>query len=431
MRSLSTIQDVVKARLCISCGACAAVSEDESLEMRLCENEGIFLPARVGSHDTRASVEFSVCPGKGLPLDALSRQRFGAKLPTSPELGRYRTLWACHSTDDQILAAASSGGVMTHVACYLLESGLVDGVTVATFVRGTRGPRTLSKIARSRSALLESQGSKYCPTTTNLLIRECTRQGGRYLFLGTPCQVGALYLAIGQDESLAKVFPYSMANFCGGYRDFRYLDGMLSADGMDPASAVQFAFRGGGWPGKMLATSDDGRQVVQDYPDYRSTALVNKQRRCTLCIDGTGLLADFACGDAWLDRFPRGTPGWSIVVARSAFAAETVESMRSKGFLHTEAVSHEEVLRSQRFNLRSKIYRQRKRMRLFGILGIPCPTYDVRLPESTTSYWQEFRVIVLKTMPMLYLKVRFRQTPAGELVARMVRFLRSLGSRRA
>jgi coenzyme F420 hydrogenase subunit beta len=426
MPSLETIQDVVAARLCISCGACAAVTDDASLQMHLDEKRGLFIPRRSGRTLGGTGREFAVCPGKGIPLEAMSAARFGADLPTSPELGRYRRAWACHTADEEILARASSGGVMTHIACRLLESGVIDGVTVAKFVQGPLGPRTISVVARSRAELLDAQGSKYCPTTTNLLMRECRRAGGRYLFLGTPCQVAALHLAMREDDGLAAVFPLTMANFCGGYKDFRYLDGMIAASGLRASEASNFRFRGGGWPGSMLVACADGREASQPYPNYRSTALVSKQRRCTLCVDGTGLLADFACGDAWLERFEPGTPGWSIVLARSAAAVDIVESMRRDGLLHTEPVSHDEILHSQRFNLRSKISRQRTRMKAFRLLGIPCPVYDVDLPPGVTSLWQEFRVLALKTWPMLYLRVRFRETTMGELVARGVRLVRSL-----
>jgi len=300
----------------------------------------------------------------------------------------------------------------------------VDGVTVVKFVPGERGPRTVAVIATSIEELRAAQGSKYCPTSVNLLLRDCLRHKRRYLFVGTPCQVGSLRLLLRERPEYAPYFPLTIANFCGGYRDFRYLDGMIRESGLEPARVSSFRMRGGGWPGSMLASTANGETATQPYPDYRSDALVNKQRRCTLCVDGTGLLADFACGDAWLDRFRETGRGWSMIVLRSPEAEGTFAAMREAGLVTAVDVSLAELRQSQRFNLDSKIHRQQRRMALFQLLQQKVPSYDLELPSSRTSYAAELKVLILKTKPFLYANVTFRRTALGGFVARALRRLR-------
>jgi coenzyme F420 hydrogenase subunit beta len=312
-------------------------------------------------------------------------------------LGRYLTGIAAHSTDPAIIENASSGGVMTQIAAHLLESKRVDGVTATRFVYSPPGPRTEGYVARSWEQLLASQGSKYCPTTTNRLVRECAEAGGRYLFVGTPCQVAALRLAIEEQPELADVFPLTMANFCGGYRDFRLLDDIISAKGLDPGQVDYFRFRGGGQPGSMKATTPMGDSVTHPYGEYNSFSKIQKQKRCVFCVDATGELADFACGDAWIERFLEDEFPWSIVLARSPEAQEILQELTSSGRIRATEVSFDEIRYSQASNLSSKKSRQYKRMRICRALRIVMPEWDLDLPRDGSSYAAELLVLFAKT----------------------------------
>jgi len=339
----------------------------------------------------------------------IEKELFGDADHYRMELGWYRAIAACHSNNPQVLERASSGGVMTDIARFLIEREYVDGVIVSRFVYGQKGPRTASFVTHDFDGLLAGQGSKYCPTTTNELVAECVKSGKRYLFLGTPCQVLALRLAQAQKPDLRKTFPLTMANFCGGYRDFRDLDDLLERNGFDSRGVVFFRFRGGGQPGSMLATDSQGRTLSLPYPAYGRGSLLPKAKRCVFCVDGTGLLADFACGDAWLDRFENryGFP-WSIVMLRSQAAQEVFERIVDEGRLVVESISEEEVLYSQRHNLDSKITRQRRRRALHRLFGTAMPTWDMPLPHGGGTWLGEIRTVLGKQKRALLYRFRYR-----------------------
>jgi len=407
--NVSSIQEVVRRRLCISCGACVSVAPAGSMRMALDEKQGIFVPEFIDrSKVSGRGVEFAVCPGKGLAINEISRGLYDSATYNIFELGRYRQALVARTTNPLILENASSGGVMTRIAYYLLEKGLVQGVTSVRFIYGSAGPRTEPFIARSLEDLISAQGSKYCPTTTNQLVRQCKQAGGRYLFVGTPCQVGALRLAMKEDKSLLEVFPYTMANFCGGYRDFRNLNEILRVRGVDPAKVTFFRFRGGGQPGSMLARTNEGQIVSEPYPSYVYYRVAPKQKRCWYCVDATGELADFACGDAWIKRFLQDEYPWSIILARSEFSVRIINEMVSEELMKTEPVSAEEIIDSQRSNITSKKYRQYERVRVSRLLGITMPWWDVELPRGKSSYLRELRVLLGKTRLGLWLhKIKY------------------------
>jgi coenzyme F420 hydrogenase subunit beta len=114
-------------------------------------------------------------------------------------------------------------------------------------------------------------------------------------------------------------------------------------------------------------------------------------------VDATGELADFSCGDAWLDRFIEADENpWSIIIARSEPAKEILLRMTRQGRLAVADITTQEVIYSQRFNLQSKLSRQRKRMTLCRMLGIAMPRWDVDLPRDGGNYLYEIRTLVNK-----------------------------------
>jgi coenzyme F420 hydrogenase subunit beta len=395
---VDSIQDVVRYGLCVSCGACVSAAPPGTIRMVFDDKRAIFVPEIIDAN--RASgkgIEFRVCPGKGLPINEIAEQLYSDAPNRSFKLGLYRTAMAAHSNDERIIKNAASGGLMTEIARYLMDKNIVDGVTASRFVYGPKGPRTESFIARTFDDLLAAQGSKYCPTTTNVLVHQCVEAKGQYLFIGTPCQVAALRLATRENSNLAKIFPYTMANFCGGFHNFRQLEDLITFDGIDPAKVEYFRFRRDGQPGSMFARTTDGRTISASYPDYLHRSDVPKHKRCSYCVDATGELADFACGDAWIDRLLRMKQPWSIILTRSYFAEQIVNELISAGRVVVTPVSFEEICESQRKNLTSKKLRQYKRMRISHLLGITMPEWDVQLPRGSSTYLREARVLFGKT----------------------------------
>jgi len=368
------------------------------MKMVLDEKQGIFVPRITDPNRVSGGgAEFTVCPGKGYPIKQMGLELYGSAEHDTYELGRYRYAIAAHIRQSRILENASSGGVITGIALYLMEKGLIQGATGSRFTYGTGGPKTESFIARSKDDLLSSQGSKYCPTTTNELFRECIETGGQYLFIGTPCQVGALRLMIREKEAPSDVFPYTIANFCGGYRNFNWLNEIISSHGIEPSDVEYFRFRGGGQPGTMLIRTKSGRTISEPYPDYVRRSMIPKQKRCWYCVDATGELADFSCGDAWLARFQNDRYPWSIILARSICAEEIVKGMVKDKWLEKESISYEEICKSQKSNMRSKLYRQHARMRVSRLLGVRMPGWDVDLKRQDAGYLYELYVLIGKT----------------------------------
>ncbi len=395
---ISSVDDVVRSRLCISCGACVAFGCEESVFMSEDENTGMYLPTLRRSINTWGTgKEFSVCPGKGYPIEGMGKHLFPNALNSNVDLGQWDSAFVSRSLNDSILENASSGGVMTAIAEYLLNENIVQGVVVTKMQYSCNGPRPESFIATNLDELKEAQGSKYCPVPLFGDVSQLESFPGKLLLIGTPCQIAALRLAQRNDSRLVDKIPFTIGNFCGGYRDFRETDKIISRAGMNKNEVDFFRYRGGGQPGTMVIRSGL-KQKKLDYPGYARMTGVIKHRRCRLCVDATAELADFSCGDAWIPEYLNSSGSWSIVMARSPLAKNILMSMKEHGRIELRDVSEEDIKLSQKGNLTSKKNRQACRIGLYRLLGMKAPEFDGGYYHKCEGFLFEVKVHISHTI---------------------------------
>ena len=387
--NLNSRKQVYKHDMCLGCGLCTLANN-----VIMVQRHGRYLPSVLVDNEI---IENS-CPARGYNIKEEGHKLFG-NVNYRYEIGYYRRLCLAHSTDNEILENASSGGVMTQIAHYLLSNKLVDGVISNKFVYNENVVRTETFIAYSLEQLLEGQGSKYCPTST-LSILTKLEKGKKYLLIGTPCQIAGFRKYAAQRPEINQQIPYTIANFCGGYRDFRELDYFVK-DIAHIENVHSFRHRGGGQPGSMRIIGKNGEIFQYPYPKYAKLSSFVKNERCTLCMDATGELADFSCGDAWLDSRDN-TAAWSIIVARSLEAEKVLDNLSKNSFLDLRAdITEEDLIYSQKSNITSKKYRQFKRLKVRDALMFRSPNWYDNFPIKQGTFLGELRVILSKAMRKL------------------------------
>ncbi len=163
---------------------------------------------------------------------------------------------------------------------------------------------------------------------------------------------------------------------------------------MDYSRLKDFRFRGEGQPGSLRFTDKSGRTAYTPYPKYVGLNGYSKMHRCFVCVDATGELADFSCGDAWIPKFQNDSNPWSVVISRTPSAKKIVDMLRDENRWTTAAITEEEVIQSQRLNLDSKKTRQAARRFVYKILGKALPTFDGGFNPNRTSAFLEMKVIL-------------------------------------
>jgi coenzyme F420 hydrogenase subunit beta len=228
--------------------------------------------------------------------------------------------------------------------------------------------------------------------------------GKRYVFIGTPCQIAGIRNLQKYKPSSMQTFPFLLTNFCGGYRDYRDLDHLIIAKAaMSPKDVTYFQHRGDGQPG-FLKVENKATTFKYPYPAYGKYSVVPKHKRCELCIDATGELADISFGDAWLPKFENSDKAWSIMLIRNPLLSNIIKQMSDDSLINIEDIKAEEVIKSQKNNLTSKLLRQKKRYLVHKLLFRKIPVWDKKLESGEGSLFNELRILVSKQ----YLELKYR-----------------------
>lgn len=270
---------------CSGCGLCHSVA---GVSFTL-DEKGYYVPELKQDQEWFCS---KVCPASGY---ALKNYQDGS-------------IWGAHilstlgwSADPIIRKGSSSGGVLTTLCVYLLENGLVDGI-IQTRQSLTDIRKTETVLSKTKEEVLSCMGSRYTTSSPLANLDSLIRGGGKYAFVGKPCDVSSLRIYIDEIKpELKKTIIYLFSFFCAGQPSLLANNKLVKAlGGVKLSECVDLQYRGNGWPGFATLTMKDGSKKQMDYETSWMKILGRDVRNiCRVCADGTGELADISCGDAW------------------------------------------------------------------------------------------------------------------------------------
>lgn len=328
------IRDVVERGACSGCGLCTRL--DPAVTMGL-DADGYLRPRIEGASGAipgAAAIFHASCPGvvvrapahpPGATPDAL--------------LGSHLGMWRAWANDPELRHAGSSGGTLSALHAWLVESGRAAVVTGAA-VDAERPRRTVPVTIQTREQALASAGSRYAPVA-GLDNPDVLLPGAAVV--GKPCEVAALRQA-GQ-ALMGDDLPLMLSFFCAGTPSQRATDALLGELGIGSDEPVdELRYRGNGWPGHFTARSGS-REVHADYDtSWGGTLGPTTQWRCKVCADGVGELADVVAADSW-QTDERGYPmfaegaGVSALIARTERGLEVIREAEAAGVIVLEPLS--------------------------------------------------------------------------------------------
>lgn len=358
---------VVGTSNCSGCGACTLL--DAGLTMRL-DEDGFARPVRVG--------ESSACPDAQRRFEAMCpgvvvRAAAPAATKRHPTMGSYLGLWRAWAADPEVRERGSSGGVLTALSSWLVESGEVPAVISAGASR-TDPRHTVSVSITTRAEALEAAGSRYAPVA---LAGAVDRADGAVV--GKPCEVTALRALAASDPDGGSE-PLLFSFFCAGTPSQAATTALLTDLGVRPDQHVdELWYRGRGWPGSFTAITD-GHRVEASYDRSWGQFLgPTMQWRCKICPDGVGESSDVTAADFWstdergYPDFTEG-PGYSALIARTERGLDVITRAMAAGVIVAETIDMDAVAAIQPFQ---RNRREQLAGRLLGAraAGQPVPRY--------------------------------------------------------
>lgn len=302
---MNRLEKVLAANMCAGCGLCVSSPDEMTID-----DKGFARP----KNQIIDELSLKSCPGIGIVQNNFKNY--------DPSWGPVLSCQTGFSSDSKIRQMGSSGGVITALLYMCLNEKMVDAV-IQTGASETNPIANETKVITCKDELISSAGSRYAPSSPLSVIRGLKGNGKTYAFVGKPCDVATLRMAIEEDSELHKQFPIILSFMCAGVPSELAAKEVINKLGLQQQKVVEFRYRGDGWPGLTKAVTAEGQTETMTYNESWGTILNKRlQPRCKVCADGTGELADIVCADAWYES-KDGYPSFEEKNGRSLILVRT------------------------------------------------------------------------------------------------------------
>ena len=302
------------------------------------------------------------------------------------------------ATNSKLRHHASSGGALSALLNYLLESKTVDYV-VQTAASPVAPLENATVISVEPGDVYQAAGSRYAPSAPLADLMRHLDAPGRFALVGKPCDIAAVRALARHDRRIDEKIPVMLSFFCAGIPSIKGAKAILETLGVSEADVGSFRYRGDGWPGRATAITGDGRKLSMSYAESWGGILSDHvQFRCKICPDGTGAFADVACADAW-HCDDAGYPlfeeqeGRSLILTRTPRGEALVESALANGQLKAEAIDVASIQSMQPSQARRKQL-VLSRLAAMAVMGRRLPNFKgFNLAHAALSarFWPNLR----------------------------------------
>lgn len=343
MTTRQTGKDVTRIAedgLCVGCGLCASLS-DGQIEMKV-SPLGYLRPYPKGALSPElVDLVYDVCPG--LRQDTLPEHLIEPDTEIDPVWGPIRGMYSAHAGDETTRIKAASGGVLSGLSKFLLETGKVNFI-LHMRTADTDPTHGIAHVSRTVADVDVGSGSIYGPGAPLDTFLKHLDNGEPFAFIGKPCDVSAVRNYATRDPRVDELVKYILTPVCGGIVPPAMMDKFLQSKGFSRESLAQFKYRGDGCPGDVEFIDTSGRSgSAIMYEPYGGIQESDWQLpfRCKICPDGPGEGADIAAGDQWVDdvpdwEFAKIDKGTNAVLVRTKAGEQLWHDAAAAGYVNIE-----------------------------------------------------------------------------------------------
>lgn len=339
---LSELKKIRKAHICCGCGACAALDFSHTTKMQDTANGPVPCFSEEASFPEWM---LDACPAKGVNYPEMYRKVW-KKDPESWLFGEVKKVYTGYSGDPEIRKHGASGGVLTHILCYLLEKGKVDAVIAAK--QGIGSPLSARAVVlNSVEEVLAAAQSIYIPVSMLDILSDLDPKK-RYAMTCLPEASSALRVMQVNGFAPSRQIEYILGPYTGTALYPAAIQCFLRSNRVpesDPVTKLQW--RAGAWPGYLQIDTASGRVLKSPKVYYNYLIPFFVTQTSLQSMDFANEFADIAVGDAWNPKFEeeakKGAGGQSVVAVRSEKMLQIVEQMREDGLL---TLSEEDAARA-------------------------------------------------------------------------------------
>lgn len=320
---LLTLREIVESGLCIGCGLCAAIADD--VEMRM-TSTGVERPTDDRVADHQLALINRVCPGLIVEADHHS--------DTDPMWGPHLTIAKGHASDPAVRHLAATGGVLTALSQYLIDSGQVRFV-LHVKPDGEDPLRWVPTRSRTAKQTMDASGSRYGPVAPLTGLLDALELREPFAVVAKPCDIAAIRNLGRVDKRVDELVVAVLAMACGGASRLTKTWSLLADWSIEHSDVASLRYRGNGNPGPTVVTTRSGKRFETSYLQlWEDEGTWDLQWRCKICPDGMGEVADLVSLDCWPGGAPDGEDaGFNGIIARTEIGQRLLDGAVASGFL--------------------------------------------------------------------------------------------------
>lgn len=265
-------------------------------------------------------------------------------------LGKFDTSWLMYAADDEIRGHAASGGTITALLAFMLETGQIDGALVLSLSVKANELVPRYEIATSREMLMCAQGSKYMTTRfTHDAVPLIKAFPGRLAMVLLPCDTWVVNRLRQNDRELSDKIVLRIVLFCGHVSDPGLSRMVIQKNKRAGVSLTDFRFRQGHWRGQTRLSFEDNTRLEKPFStfsDYQNLYFYCA-RKCLSCHDHGGYDSDVSVGDVWLMAMKDNPIKHNAVIVRNQQARQFIDDAMNSGYLTGKQVPIETIADAQ------------------------------------------------------------------------------------
>lgn len=353
---------------CTGCGLCNSVF-NTTLDYE--SKDGFKKPSFKKSDEIQFCEK--ICPVNGKHL-------LNQKIDT---WGNYLGVYEGYSSDEDIRFKAASGGVITSLAAFLLETGKVDGIIQTG--EGKNPFETKVYCSRSRQEIISHSASRYIDSSPLSDLLQILSAGGKYAFIGRPCDAVVLRNFLDMVPEYKERMVCILAFFCAGSPSIGASKRMSTKLGIEPSDVKHIQYRGNGWPGKAEVEAVNGSKSSMEYADSWQNYLGRDIRKmCKFCSDGVGEAADISSGDLWFLNDKKQPvfaeqKGRNVIFTRTEIGQKFLDEAIERGYIKADSyrdkISELEYVQPNHAIRKKTLYAKCLAMKT---MRKPIPDYDLK-----------------------------------------------------
>ena len=334
------LKEVIEPGLCTQCGSCVGLAGGK---LTFKEKGSIPTPHLVTKDNDLPQACRLACPARHCSFPDLNRSTFG-DLPSNWLSGRITKSRIGFSKSETIRRGAASGGAITSILLYLLNSHKISGAICLKM--GAEVPYLAKPIiARTPEEILECSQSVYSVSPVNTILSEIKEDDGPLAYVGLPDQVASIRKLQKEGHPSVKNIRYIIGPYVGTQMYFESIRSFLRSNGVDSENEIiDLKYRAGEWPGKLRIELKDGRVLQADKFHYNYLIPFYLTSSSLQAVDFSNELTDISVGDAWSPKYEKEKKGFSVILSRSEVGEAIIKNMMKEGLLSAEGISIDEAL---------------------------------------------------------------------------------------